>query len=522
MKHIILLILASLFLVPFATAGTLDILQTDLNITLEPGSQQTLPFDIKNTGTTDFSAINFSSTIDTTDNDNDQMTIVFSNPGTLNAGETKQVTMTITTESVLDINTYSGTLTATSGTEQDTATVAITIEPVICDFGPQGSDLTLTIEKPTNGKDYKPGETITIKANVENNGSKDIDVKVEAFLFGDEDEIRGASSKVLNIDNGDEEDFTFTLDLPTDSRRIESDEDYSLFVKAYDDDKESNECTQKKTNVNINLNKNDVIIDEKLSQFEPAATTCGGLTTAVLHAINIGDDQQEDAYFTLTNSQLKINEQTSTFDIDDFNSDENNAVTKRIQFKIPETAKNGNYIFTAAIRYSGKQDDLTLPLMITGCEKTVDGITNTGGVIKATTSTFTTQAGRTISIPVKITNTNGNGIFTVDIINTEEFGTPVGNVLVELAARQERTVFTTLRMDSTLEPGRYSATLLLTKNGQALGSDTVYIDITPAPIVTPPSFLTSISKAPLWFLGLLGLIIIGALLIMIIALYQRR
>lgn len=508
------------FILVIGAANALDVLETNVNITLEPGEVATATFQIKNDGSADISNIIFTHDIDLTDNDDNAIRLRFSDPGTITAGNSANVTITVDADSLIDINTYSGIVTVASGSLEDTFNFAISIEPVICDFGIQGSTLILDIEDPDNNDDFKPGDRLRIKANVENTGTKDVDVKAEAFLFGDEDEIEGAASEVQNIDNNDDEDFTFFMDIPLDSRRIERDQEYSLIIKAFDDDNERLLCTQTRIDLDVNLDSDDLKIDDKITRFEPASVSCGEIATATVSVINVGDDDQDNAFITLKNSRLGVNERTASFDIDDFDSDENNFVTRRIQFKISENAENGEYIFDAAVNYGRKITNTLMNLIVTGCGGAgFDEFQPSMSEISVVSGSINAKEGDVISVPVRMTNNGAQDLFSVEVVNADEFAEPTGSNTVSIDSGQSLTVFVLLKIKERVNPGRYSATLTLLRSGAVSGSDALIVDVTEKE--EEPFDFGGLLDLPLWIYLLAGGLVILLLLAVVIYLWRK-
>ena len=511
--------LAVLVLAISAGAASLAIAPGNITITIEPGEQGTASFILQNTGAVDVSNITFSHSIDTADNDDDTLTLRFSDPGTVLAGKNATVTVTATGDSRLDFNDYKGTVTATGNGEQASTELTVSVAPDICDFGVARNDLSWSVKDPDNGDDFEPGEEMQIEANVKNKGSSDIDVKVEAFLFGDEEEIVGASSQVKNVDDDDSEDFEFTLKIPVDSRRIESGKNYKLFVKAFDDDRERENCVQEGMSIDIKLENDKLAFDRDETQFEPSIVSCGDIATALIKVVNIGDENQEDAYFTLRNAALGVNERTNAIDIDDFDSDENNAASRRIQFTVPEDAREGTYAFDATVHYSEKTTSTSLPLTVDACggapsPASFDGTSQ----LDLQTSAFTAAPGDSISIPAAVANHGDAGIFSVEVQNFEDFAEPLNSPLLQLGSSQQRTVFVNIVVLDDAVPSRYSGSLLLLKNGMVIDSKDFFIDVQMPAVEEQPSVIDSLLAAPLWFQIILGAAVLGALLALVIVL----
>ena len=147
----------------------------------------------------------------------------------------------------------------TGSTAQDTLQLDIEVEPDVCDFGQVGSAYKLTLIEMSD--EFKPGDTVSIEVEVENQGQNDIRVQVEAFLFM----ITKIYRYLLNnwrIDETSDESFTLKLMIPVDEDDLEEDDELTLIVKAFDDEDEQLNCVQAKQKVNIELEDDDIVIDE--------------------------------------------------------------------------------------------------------------------------------------------------------------------------------------------------------------------------------------------------------------------
>jgi len=131
-------------------------------------------FQIKNIGTQAM-ALPVSSfdtaALDLTDGSH-SITLSFSDPGTINAGETKTVTVTASYGDSIDLDTYGGVVNVKTGTTiLDSFKLDLKVFPEVCedgivkegDMASRGTAfLQLNIKEPDNGDDFKPGDDIKV------------------------------------------------------------------------------------------------------------------------------------------------------------------------------------------------------------------------------------------------------------------------------------------------------------------------------------------------------------------------
>lgn len=498
------------------SAQSFDVLESNVTKVIDPANTETVSFTINNTGSTNLSSFTFdTSALDLVDNDGDAITLSFSNPETVTAGTSKTVTITIDSSSTLDFETYGGKVTVSSGSLTDSFDLNLESQPTVCDSGIQGNDLVLKIDDPNRNDDFKPGDIIRVKANVKNVGKKSIDVQVEAFLFDEDTKIASVTSDTTNVNDGDNEDFIMELEIPTDNRDLKENKDFNLILKAFDDDHESSNCAQSSLPLKFKLNNDDLVIDDSISKFDPSAVSCGQLATATVIITNIGDDKQEDVTLTVSNARLNIKEKSAPFDLDKFDSDEDNEITKRINIAIPKDVFKGDYIFDAVVDYSGKRATLPLKLSVLSCQKELPFVSVGNADFKVLSNLFTVEQGDLITIPVKITNHEDQGLFNVNFVNFEDFAEPVSAKTATLTKDQSSTVFLNLRVQDDAVPGRYSVTVNLDSGSKTIASDTVTVDVKKK---VEPSFSFTQLPGNFWLALdiLIAIILITFILVMII------
>lgn len=339
------------------TLTTADVLAYDSATPLEIIGEEgdtglTATFQVKNTGNTALTALTFdTSTMDLVDSDSNVVTLSLSNPGTVNAGETKTVTATASLGSNIDLDTYGGLVNVKFGsTVLDTFKFDIKVHPEMCEDGivkdgdkssRTAAFLQLNIKNPDNGDDFKPGEDLKIEVDVENNDKDNLDVAVVAILYNlDEDEeIVSIESDSEEIKDGNEETFEFDLSVPRDFDGDEKDR-YVLFIKAVEDGDEEQNCNFDSKDLDFSRNKDDVIINK--ATLSPSVAKPGDTVELTVDVENVGKNDQRDVYIQVSNNDLGINLKSNEFDLDKSGGSDDR-LTRRFSISIPANVAEREY-----------------------------------------------------------------------------------------------------------------------------------------------------------------------------------
>ena len=215
-----------------------------------------------------------------------------------------------------------------------------------CSLGKQGN-LKVKIKEPDNNDDFKFGEKIEIEVEVENNNEEDLDIIVEAILYDidEDDEIEKIESKDIEINDNDEETFELSLEVP----KFDEDNNFILFVKAYEDDNENEQCNYDLIDLNLEKEKHDVIINEV--KIMPDNIPNGGSFKALVEVENIGRKDIEDVYVVLKNRELNINLETDRFELKD-----NEIKIASFSVIIPEDIDEKNYELEAFVYFDNREN----------------------------------------------------------------------------------------------------------------------------------------------------------------------
>ncbi len=294
----------------------------------------------------------FSHTLIIKDSNNNPATFIITPTSSL-TGVTS-VTFDITTSSInpnFNFGEYSDTLTINAISSIDSTTASVNV-PVsftqdFCQYGNVGGDLRTTVDFVDvkgfgEDNEWYLFDEVSVDIEVKNRGSDDIDNivvrwglydKQNGELIIDEEEndfdLRDGDSKTLNV--------KFTID-PDDFPSDFNEGDFEFFVKAYSDDLgEDVQCNSvKEDSVKIMRDKDFVILKDIK---ESNALQCGENAEIRATVWNIGDNTEDNTYFTVTNVKLGINQKINIGDLDPL---EDKKVT--FNFDVPKGLTIGNYI----------------------------------------------------------------------------------------------------------------------------------------------------------------------------------
>lgn len=386
---------------------------------------------------------------------------------------------TFTLKGTVNPGVYTFTFVVSDGALTDTANVDFVVVPedCLCEEGELGN-LELDINEPDNGETYKPGETIELEVTVDNNEDEDLDVEVYAALYDPkEDEIIAeATSEAVDINDGDSEDITLNLEIPVD-QEIE-DGNYVLYIKAYEEGQEDDYCVQSSIEIEIEREKNDVII----SKFEASPTNVapGETVDFIVIVYDIGTTDEDDVTVKLIGTELGLKLVSNQFNLEE-GTDDDSYYTARFSFVVPSKTAAGEYDITAGVY--DEDDDLYdtsdateefIKIVVGGVGGNV--VVPTDEVaIKIENVPTAVEAGKSYSLPIKVTNGKTvQDTFTVKLTNIDDWATSTSVKSLTLKAGQTETVYMYLKANEGLSEGKYSATVEIKDNaGKVAGTKTI-------------------------------------------------
>ncbi|MCX6711717.1 MAG: putative S-layer protein [Candidatus Woesearchaeota archaeon] len=391
----------------------------------------------------------------------------------------------------------------------NSGTITLRVEPNICSEGQIGQ-LTVTINNPDDGDEFKPGDTMDMDIKVDNDYTKDLDIVVTAYLYDmtKGERVDDVESDSTTIDSDDSDTFELSMEIPSD---VTDGDDYRLYIRAIEDSYEDRQCDYDYVSIDIKKEKNDMSIPT--FTLSPSTATCGDEISATIKTENIGRSNEQDVYFRLENSELKLNLQTDTFDVD-----KNDDYTLRnIVFTIPKDAAERTYTILAEVFFDdgAASNSKSATLIVSGCQAVIPGQET---VLTPIEPSFDVNAGDTKQVLVQITN-NGNDqvVYTLSL-SASGFGQST-NVPVTLDAGETKVVPITLIVNSDAS-GSYTGIITVKSDSNIIKTSTVNVNVKGKQATTPTGGVTGIptlfGSNILWILGDIVLVIVAIFFIRLI------
>ncbi|MBU1203508.1 MAG: putative S-layer protein [Nanoarchaeota archaeon] len=491
-------------------------------------------FTIKNTGSIPYTPT-LTITGDFEDTDENLITFDVASIGTIKTGETKTVTVTTLIPDGMTIDKYTGTVDITTGTTAtSTFNIEIDVEPQTCsdgrvsdgDFisGPTVGNIRVEIDEPNDGDDFKPGDTIEIKVDVKNEGSDDYDVIVEAILYNidTDEEVASVESDSEKVKEDKKQTFELNLEIPSDED-LDTDDTYMLYIKAYDDGNEDEDCNYDSVGLDFKRNNYDVIIDS--FDIAPQIASCGSIVSFKVGVLNIGEKDQDDVYIRLSAPSLGIDQQSSKFDLDDYSGNDNDMVTT-FTFATPKDASEGEHPVEAFVYFrDGKSSKSKMgTLTLKSCQAQGSGAT-----INAPKTSFTINAGSVLTIPFTVKNNEATSkTYFVEVMATG-WGESVTQQAT-LSAGQEATTYAYVNVNIDTGAGDYVAVINVKDGSSLIASKNINVKVesttTPTggttykPTTTWGSFWRNLSNSATALV--VGVLILVVLVVLLIVILTRR
>lgn len=481
----------------------------------DQGDRLTSTFKVKNTGSepiTDLS-LNFNQA-DFEDADDDQITLSHNMPSTLQPGAEVTVTLTLNIDSAIEMNTYDGTVTVNGGGKSDTFTLEVRVQPEVCERGNRGN-LRLDLREPDSGDDFKPGDKITIEAKVENNANEDLDIAVTAFLFDvdDGDKVEEVDSDTIDIDEDDDDTFEFDLVIPDD---VDESHEFKLFVKAYEDGNEDEQCEETSVKLDIKREKYDVVV--KSIRVSPLTAKVGDSVSIEVTVQNIGSRDQDDVYISVKEPEIGLDLRSNTFSLEKFDDDDTQI--ERFTFKIPDDVDSGSYDVEAIVTFDSRTSSNFASLRVEAPPEPPEPF----ATLEVTNVPTSVDAGKPFDLSVKVTNTgDATETFSVEISNLASWAEILQPQTVTLGAGRTGTLFFTIRTKEDVT-GSQSASVSVLSGSEVLDSQSITVNLKAPEEDTGPSFDFGgiFSGTTLWIIADILLVVIAIIFIRMLFKSRKR
>ena len=447
------------------------------SVTMDLDVTKTIKFNITNTGNVDLYNLSISKAIDDNIDDGyyEDFTLALSETLIdLPAGMSYEIELTITTDdNTYVFDDYNWDIKVSNAEVSDIATLEVSVENEVFDV----SDFEV------KDSDLKPGETFEISFDIENIASEDIeDITAGVYILNMEDE-----------DGDDLNDKISEFDLDTGKKRGKSFDDfkvpynietgdYIIELNIDGDGKESED------NIKVNFLMIDELKVEKDDDDDvefidtlilPEPVSCGKELTVETTVINIGLEDQDEMYLTLKISDLDIEEDSTTFDLegDDASSDRDRETDKSFVIDIPKDTAEGTYTmklyaYSEDAEYLLGSISKTFTVEGSACSDSSD---DEEVEISLDDTYISAEQGETVVVEITVTN-NGyseENDFTLKLDGYESWAT-----LIELEQPDEdleegesSVVSLTLLIDSDANDGSHKLTITVEEDSEILDTE---------------------------------------------------
>jgi len=231
------------------------------------------------------------------------------------------------------------------GNSSNHANLTIKFENNPCQVEDNGDlDLNIDINIESGfGDDYEwfPLDEIEIEVDIDNDALEDIDdIVVSWGLYNTEtgEWVIDDDENDFNLKEGDEETLFIRFKLD-DVDEFENNGEYIFYVWATGEGEDSNieTCTREYENIEMQIEDDFVVLD---NIEYPETAQCGANVQITADVWNIGEDDQDDVFVLIENSELGINEQVFIGDINEF---DDSGTPLSFNFQIPLDAEEKAY-----------------------------------------------------------------------------------------------------------------------------------------------------------------------------------
>ncbi|MBI2673580.1 putative S-layer protein, partial [Candidatus Woesearchaeota archaeon] len=443
-----------------------------------PGDSETITLRIRNTDNVNLS--NFAFSYDTMkDEHNNDIILTFTNPCVITPGNTANSDMKIKVDGGMEFDGYESLIRIVSGNLSYSFKLKISVHPRICEDGIRkegnlvgvgGSYFDILIVNPERDDPFNLGETINVEAKVKNIGDNR-DVTVEAVLFNIDGDETVAFKKSEAFEIKKDRARTFKIDLKVPTTKIDPDDDFKLYVKAYDSFNEEDNCDTKGIRVNLKRSSSSISMDKL--KVNPNIVNCGESFTLTA---DIDNGLKSAGYATLRvyNTQIGLDEESERFRLygEDF-------ITKAVTSTLPENIKPGVYPIYAEVDNGDKKvtDSVDLKINCNGYSYLKNNPKETTAKILTYKSNFVVEEGGSLSLPVLVTNNGNEKVqFTVDA--NPEWANRITPISLMLEPGQTSTVYLYI-MPKSGNTGINTVTVNLKSNDNLIGTDVAYVEVEP-------------------------------------------
>lgn len=207
------------------------------------------------------------------------------------------------------------------------------------------SSVVIDINDPSESDKLILGSEFIIKFDIDNQLDKKQNFDVKVYLYNlDKSKSENSVDAKVRVDTDRTVRTNLNLNIPND---IDESDNYAIFIRAKDD-----VCSQAYQEISLERKAEDI----KITDFNiPDSANCGEDVNVKVRTQNFGTDD-ENIKIKIENSKLKIEEETESFKLEEFN--QHDVKSGNIALSIPKDAEPGRYELTVSVIYNGKVDSL--------------------------------------------------------------------------------------------------------------------------------------------------------------------
>lgn len=354
-----------------------------------------------------------------------------------------------------NIGTYSFDLKVYDGTAYTTETLSLIVEDYL--------QITETDyeDKTGDSKTHIPGDTIVISVTVEN--TLDVDVETVVVSLDNSD---------LELDDEESEDFTVESDndaTGTVEFMIPYDADEGTYIINIDvSGKDEDGVTRSATDTysfKVSRETHDLAITDL--KFDSTELTCGDTAILSFNLINVGDKDEEDVTILVKNTELGIEEEFKTIDLD---SGDDEKVSGEITF--PKGAYDGTFELIIEVGYSGKTEVEKKTVSLSECD---------GDFITIEEEEIGVDAGDNILLKLNLVNiASKKQDFKVKLVGLTNIGTYAGAASLDkisIDAGSDKDVEITIDTNDTAATGAHTVDVEIYIGGEKVATKSVTLNV---------------------------------------------
>jgi len=297
---------------------------------------------------------------------------------------------------------------------------------------------------------------------------------------------------------------------------VDESHEFKLFVKAYEDGNEDEQCDQTSIGLDIKREKNDVVVNA--IKVDPSVAKAGSTVAFTVTVQNIGSRDQDDVTVKVSNSELGLDLESNTFSLEKFDNDDTQI--ERFTFKIPEDVESGTYDIEAVVTFGTKTISNFAPLKVEAAPAPPEAF----ATVDVSNVPASVDAGKSFDLSVKVSNTGSiSGTFNVEVSNLGSWADALQPQTITLGAGKTGTLFFTLNTKAAAT-GSQSASVSVLYGSEVLDSQTINVNLKApeAPPVTGFAIGSFFSGTTLWIIADIVLVIIAIVFIRMLFRSRKR